>query len=481
MKKTDTSIRKTVFWAFFISLLPVSILGLNDTPGHDRDIPTALVSVKPIEVKVHAMGKLEPADAEVISSSLPGDSGKIIWIIQDGSKVKKGDILVRFDSENFKEQVQQLKARVSTQEAVVEALEQALQWEKSQSERLVHTAQYELKIARMELGQMKQGEGPMELARRLEVLNRARQKYANLKGYLQDLRKLLSSGYVDEVEVTKTEMELKTALLEMEMADKKYQSFKKYILPAKLEKRKAEVERKIHGLEEMKRTGGFKIGKAKARLKEGRKRLEHLREKLTSASKFLDATVIRAPKEGTVILAEKYFNGKRRKPRVGDKTWQGQPLIYLPEMDKMIVTAKVRELDLHNLSVGQRASISIDAFPEMEFKGTLKSIASMADQGEEYRYRGNMFSVVIDIDGFDDRLRPGMTARVSIYGDRKEKALVIPMAALFGSRKNYFCYVKNQGAWRPIPVETGLFGTNYVEIVKGVDKDDLVALVGPSH
>lgn len=478
MKSSTTGIKKPILFSVLFAIV-LALVGLRDSRKSDSDIPVATAKIASIEVKIHASGKLEAADAKVISSNLPGDSGKIIWLIPDGARVKKGDILVRFDSIRFEEALKQLEAQAAAQEAVVEALDQALQWEQSQSERLVNTAEYELKVAKMELEQLEQGEGPLELARKMETLNKARQKLASLRGYLEDLRRLLKQGYVDEMEVKKTEMDLQAASMEVEVAVRKYESFKRYILPARIEKKKAEVARKLHALEEIKKTGGFKIGQARAKLKEGKKRLAHLQEKLQAAKRRLEDTVIKAPEEGMVVLAERFYGGVLRKPRVGDRAWQGQPLLYLPETGKMMVKARVRELDLHSLFIGQKAIITVDAFPELTYSGTVRAIGAMAETSREGPFKGNFFSVEIDMKGYDKRLRPGMTARVTILGQKKDKAIVIPVAGLFGSKSDYFCYVRQGRSWMPQKVEPGILDASMVEVVSGIEPGQEIALVDP--
>ncbi len=116
------------------------------------------------------------------------------------------------------------------------------------------------------------------------------------------------------------------------------------------------------------------------------------------------------------VLAEDIRGTTFRKPRIGDQVWQNQPLVYLPDISRMIVSTQVREVDLHKIDIGKPASVRVDAYPQLALRGTVESIGVLADAktGEAgLKY----FRIIVSLDQSDPRLRPGMTARMVILAD----------------------------------------------------------------
>lgn len=468
-------------WIFFamagFGLLLIFTANRDDPRA---SIPTAVVHRGDIDILVRTVGRLEAAQARMISSTLPGDKGKIVWIVSDGTSAQEGDELVRFDATPFEGAVRQLEAKAGAQESVVEALEQAVSWEISQTKSKIRTAEYEVRVAAMELQQLERGDGPLELACKEEGFNEAKRKHRDMRGYLADLKRLAKDGYVDDVEVERAEVELKSVFLDLEVAERKFISYRDYILPAEIERKKAEFERRERDLEEIRKSCGFKIGESKAKLEEGRRQQIYLTEQLKAATRRLADTVINAPQDGIVVLAERHYAGQLRKPRVGDVTWQGQPLIYLPNLNEMIVKTYVREIDLHRLSVGQKAQVFLDAFPDLCFSGKVVRIGTMAEKSKADGGNGaKVFSMIASLEGQDDRLRPGMTSRVEARGDSRQNVLLVPLSAIFGNGDSRWCYVQENEVWRRSPVKVGLTGEQKVEIIEGLESGQMIALVEP--
>lgn len=96
------------------------------------------------------------------------------------------------------------------------------------------------------------------------------------------------------------------------------------------------------------------------------------------------------------------------------------------DLTKMQINTSVDEADIGKVNVGQSAVFNVDAYPEMQFKGVVSQvrIAPIITQNVV------TYDVVITVENRDLRLKPGMTANVSIEVLRKENVLKIPSAAL---------------------------------------------------
>ena len=96
------------------------------------------------------------------------------------------------------------------------------------------------------------------------------------------------------------------------------------------------------------------------------------------------------------------------------------------DLTKMQVDTNVSEADIGNVAIGQTATFSVDAFPNQTFQGTVREIR----QAPIVVQSVVNYNTVIAVDNPELKLRPGMTATVSILVAQREQALKIPKAAL---------------------------------------------------
>jgi len=166
-------------------------------------------------------------------------------------------------------------------------------------------------------------------------------------------------------------------------------------------------------------------------------------------------------------------------PRAGDTVWQGQSLLYLPDLSAMVVKTQVREEDLHKLRMGQPALVRVEAYPDAKFEGVVSSVGVLAVESSAQGAAGKHFQLAVDVRGGDARLRPGMTARVTIVADRVRNSLAIPVAALHYDGAQPTCYVHDGYAATPRKVTVGRRGDDLLEITAGLREGERVVLARP--
>src|SRR5262249_19610906 len=123
--------------------------------------------------------------------------------------------------------------------------------------------------------------------------------------------------------------------------------------------------------------------------------LEKLRAQLEQQKANLEGMTIRAPADGMVIYSDHWF--ERRKIQVGDVVWGGFPILRLPDLRAMEAIAQVNEVDGPKLSVGQRATVTLDSYPDVEITGTVKDIAETAIKAS-WMAKAKVFRAVIALD-----------------------------------------------------------------------------------
>src|SRR5688572_6308692 len=148
---------------------------------------------------------------------------------------------------------------------------------------------------------------------------------------------------------------------------------------------------------------------------------------LSQSRDQLSKTVISSPTDGAVSSLTSEV-GERV---VGTGSFAGTEIMRVANLDDMEVRANVNENDVVHVKVGDRARITIDAYPGRKFSGIVKEIASEAKTtGQNTQEEVTNFQVKIRIGEKDLRFRPGMSANVDIETKTVENVVAVPIQAV---------------------------------------------------
>jgi HlyD family secretion protein len=104
------------------------------------------------------------------------------------------------------------------------------------------------------------------------------------------------------------------------------------------------------------------------------------------------------------------------------------PNLFLIALDltKMQVDTNVSESDIGGMTEGKEATFTVDAYPGYQFAGTIRQVRLAPINVQNVV----IYNVVVSVDNQDLRLKPGMTANVSIVVAQRDAVLKVPNAAL---------------------------------------------------
>lgn len=108
----------------------------------------------------------------------------------------------------------------------------------------------------------------------------------------------------------------------------------------------------------------------------------------------------------------------------------GKQCMQIADLSKMKVTVQVGEKDIAKIAVGQSANVTYPAFPDIVSQGTVTAIASVANSDAANGGGSVTFNVDILIEAPDARLKPGMTAEVSVVTEQLNDVVMVPTMAL---------------------------------------------------
>lgn len=206
---------------------------------------------------------------------------------------------------------------------------------------------------------------------------------------------------------------------------------------------------------------------------------------LNEAESDVAETVITAPMDGIVVGEPK---------SVGTMAVQGNNnptvIMYIADTSQKQILAKIDETDIGQIQVGQTATFTVDTYMDKTFTARVSKI-SQTDTSNTWNTTGTSsttssssssgsviyYYVTLDVDDPNDELRIGMTARVDINTSEKENAMVVPIAALKTNDKgSYVLRVNSAGHTEQVPVTTGIYSDEFVEILSGLDVGDKISI-----
>ena len=149
--------------------------------------------------------------------------------------------------------------------------------------------------------------------------------------------------------------------------------------------------------------------------------------------------------------------------------------ITIIDLNKLEVNAYVDETDVGKIGVGQETLFTVDTFADKDFKGKVTAVYPRAVLQENVVN----YITLISIENSEGKLKPDMTANVTITLKKKKGVLVVPGAAVVreGGKKYVMLQAKNGKATRR-EVKTGWKEGSYLEITTGLKEGDVVVIGG---
>jgi HlyD family secretion protein len=211
---------------------------------------------------------------------------------------------------------------------------------------------------------------------------------------------------------------------------------------------------------------------AKASVNAAKSQVAQSEAALSSAETNLYYTKIVSPVDGVVVS---------RNVDVGQTvaaSFQTPTLFSIAQdLTKMQIDTSVDEADIGKVKVGQDVEFTVDAYPDITFKGKVWQIRNAPITVQNVV----TYDVVINVDNLELKLKPGMTANVSIIVSIKKDVLKIPNAALrfkpaekgktAVQQKGSGVWILEQGNPKRVPISIGISDGNYTELVSGGIKE----------
>jgi HlyD family secretion protein len=203
--------------------------------------------------------------------------------------------------------------------------------------------------------------------------------------------------------------------------------------------------------------------------------VNRMSSRVKDLEEVLAGFTIKAPASGMVIY-KKEWSGTKRK--VGSMINPFDRVVAtLPDLSSMLSKTYVSEIDVSKLKTGQSVDITIDAFPQKKYKGTILSVANIGEK--LLNSNENVFEVQIKVEGSDPALRPSMTTGNKIIVKTVQDAVYIPIECVQAGIDSIPYVFTKKGVKQVVLL--GESNEKNVLIEKGLEPGTLLYLNNPEH
>ncbi len=458
-------IRKTI-------ILGLSIFMIGCSSENKVSYITAKAEKQNLSTSITATGTIEPVTKVEVGTQVSGIISKIY--VDYNSYVHKGDILAELDRTNLNSELVSAESNLASAVSSLNYQNRSVE----SSSRNVDYSNNSLELSKKDL---ELSNKDLELSRKnLDLASKnveyakndvsiAQSNYSRYSTLFQ--RGLISANDYEQAQqsLNNAQQSLNNAIQSFNQAQQSYNS-----TLTSNNKAKESVNQAMEALNQAR----LSYDQSLSQSEQSGQQVEVQRQNVAKANTNLGYATITSPIDG-VVLSKEVEEGQTVAAAMTTPTL----FILAQDLTDMRVIAKVDEADIGGVKEGQRVTFTVDAFPDDVFEGGVTQVR------QEATTESNVvtYEVVISAPNDELKLKPGLTANVTIYTMEKYDVLTIPSKALrfspneallLDGEKIEDCnsdkkvWIFKDNVFKAIPVETGSTNGTLTEITSGLKSGD---------
>lgn len=222
-----------------------------------------------------------------------------------------------------------------------------------------------------------------------------------------------------------------------------------------------------------------KLALAEAQLEDAQREWERLKDgpdandilaaqaRVDAAQATIRMMQIHTPFDGTVTAAN---------PVIGDMVSPSTNAFRVDDLSRLLVDVQVSEIDINSIAIGQTVLVTFDAVLSQEYHGKVVEV----DQAGTISQGVVNFGVTVELIDPDERVKPGMTAAVTITVQQLEDVLLVPNRAVRLVEGERVVYILTNGAMKQVVIELGATSDTVSEVVSGDIRAGDTIILNPS-
>jgi HlyD family secretion protein len=305
------------------------------------------------------------------------------------------------------------------------------------------------------------------------------QKKSELRQAQAEIERQRAEGHMSEAQA-ETEAEAAKYGVEKATLDTKKQEILSEIEGEKTKLTLASSEQKL--LESKERVKSGKISTS-ANVELRKKKSEKAQYDVDLAERQIASLTLRSPSDGMVTALPNFrasmFGGNPPDFKEGDRAWPGAAVAEIPDLSEIRFEARIDESDRGKLKAAQGAMIRVDAVPEKEFSAKIRDISTLAKLDFSGWPPTKNFSIDIQIESTDARVRPGMSANSRIEVNRVPDSILVPVGSVFQRQGRQVVYVLKGKSFEERVVTIGRRNSSQAQVLAGLKVGEKVATKDP--
>jgi HlyD family secretion protein len=468
-----------LLFILIIFLIASNILTRDDQ--HSGNVSFFAAKRGPLTISVIESGTINNREKVVIKSKVEGKT-TILFLISEGTHVRKGELLIKLDASRLQEEKMQQQITILNAEAAYIRARENLTVTKSQAESDIAKAKLDYNFAQVDLKKDLEGEYPMALQQAEAEITVAKEELQRAEEKLEWSQRLHRDGYITLTELHADELAAKRKKIDMQLAESTLELLKEFTHKRKFKELKSNLEQAKRALDRVKRKTVADVVQDEAELKAKESELKRQQWKLKKISDQIAKCRITAPVEGMVVYATTGKSKKRTKGPMeeGLEVQEGQELIHLPTTSSMMAEVNIRESSLIKVRQGMPARITVDAMPGKVFYGRLGKIDPLPDPTMAWLNPDmKVYPSEFYLDGDASVLRRGVRGRVEIIVEEYSDMIYIPVQSVARVKGRPVVYVAGSNGPERREVESGMDNNRMIRIVRGLSEGEKVLLAPP--
>jgi HlyD family secretion protein len=442
-----------------ISLIILAILGTAgiwayqnffsqtlDQPQAERE--EHVVERGTLRATVNATGSILPEGQISLSFKSPGRVADVS--VEEGQVVRKGDILARLETTDLEFTITQAELALATAQA------QLLRLQRPPAEYEIAAAKAALESAKASYRKLLAGPSEAEIQVARANLDQAQVTLEQAQAAYDRVSDRPEVGLLPQA------LQLEQATITRDAAQANFDLAMRDPTEAELSASRSAIAQAEATLARLQEDVSYED------LLVAQLQVEQAQLSLDQARYQLEGTVLTAPQDGAVTMV-----GVEEGELAGSL-----PAFILTDLSQYHTDVNVDEIDIGRVAVGQLATITLDALPEVALTGQVDEIAATAqlDSGVV------TYQVTIGLDPTDAPLRAGMTANVDILTEQHQNALLVPNRFVRIDRTTGQVSVDRLAGQeiQPVAIQIGLRDETFSEVLVGLEQGDIVVLVKES-
>ena len=420
-----------------------------------------------LPVVVTERGELDSIKSIMVRCDVEAKEIKLVHIVPEGTRVKKGEEVGQFDTEELKRRAaeQEVKWKNADSKAASAAGDYEVQRNKEESE--TEKAELVWKLAKIDVEKYKKREYQVELDKRQGAIAVAKKKLKDAEDKLVFTRSMVKRGFTPFEQIRSEELAVEQERYLVSQGEAELGLLTEFDKTRKETELEGKANEAGGELERTKKSQKAATAKLKSEADSTAITANLEKQAFDRINDQIAKCVIKAPEDGILVYFKRYYDeGSRIQP--GAVVFYQQPIFTLPDLEHMKIKVKIHESVIKKIEPGQKATLQVDALPNHPLTGTVKTVGTLA-QSEGWRQTVKEYLVEIDIDDLPTSagLKPGMTAEVRIHVRTVPDALMVPVQAVTEYEGKPVCYVSKGRGIERRTVTVGDSNDQYIRILDG--------------